>query len=226
MSHPQKALLEEFQYAIHHFVPTLPEEIKEEAQNLHDTLLADKTSDESSIRLAFYTVGVKEYPYRHAYDDLLHTKEEGRLNQLVLEHVEADVRAVLKPHLDSGVHIDELVQSDLLEEKLSPEQLYQVIDGIAVAKSKLGEAIQSHVSADMQAYEDLLSKWKKEARTIEERLKDLLALSKEGDENQQAEIQERVRFLREGFLVTESDPDLQEIEEEILYWNDVFTEEV
>lgn len=225
MSHPQKALLEEFQYAIHHFVPTLPEEIKAEAQKIHDELEADKTVDEITIRRVFHDIGVKEYPYRHAYDELIHTKEEGKLNQLVLEHVEPNVRAVIEPHLNAGVHVDELLRSDLLEEQLSPEQIYQVVDGVAVAKSKLGEAIKTHVSADLAAYDALLKKWTDHAKLIEDKLAELLAFAKKGDETQVNEIKGKVQEFKEGFLVTEPDPDLGEIEEEINYWKETFAEE-
>lgn len=225
MSHPQKALLDEFQYAIHHFVPTLPDEIKAEAQKVHDELMADKTVDEAIIRRSFYEIGVKEYPYRHAYDELIHTKEEGKMNQLVLEHVDDAVRKMIEPHLNSGVHLDELVRSDLLVEALTPEQIYQVVDGIAVAKSKLGEAIKSHVSADANAYDALLKKWTDYAHTIETKLSELLELSKTGDEGQAAEIKGKVQMYKEGFLVTEPDPDLKEIEEEISYWKEAMAEE-
>jgi hypothetical protein len=226
MSHPQKFFLDEFQYAIHHFVPTLPDEIKAEAQKIHDELEADKTADEGMIRRAFHDVGVKEYPYRHAYDELVHTKEEGKLNQLVLEHVEPNVRAIIEPHLTSGVHIDELLKSDLLEENLTPEQVYQVVDGVAVAKSKLGEAIKTHVSSDMDAYDALLKKWQNHANLIETKIAELSELAKDGDEGQAAEIKEKVQHYKEGFLVTEPDPDLKEIEEEIVYWKEALEEGV
>lgn len=225
MFHPHKALLDEFQYAIHHFVPTLPDEIKEEAQKMHDELLADKTVDEGTIRRSFYEIGVKEYPYRHAYDDLIHTKEEGKMNQMVLEHVDESVRKVIEPHLNAGVHLDELVRSDLLAESLTPEQIYQVVDGIAVAKSKLGEAIKSHVSADTNAYDALLKKWNDHVKLIESKLAELSELAKKGDEGQVAEIKGKVQMYKEGFLVTEPDPELKEIEEEISYWKEAFAEE-
>lgn len=218
-------MLDEFQFAIHHFVSTLPDEIKIKAQKVHDDLLSDQTADESTIKRAFYDIGVQEYPYRHAYDELIHTKEEGKMNQLVLEHVEPNVRAVIAPHLESGVHVEELIKSDLLAEKLTPTQIYQIEDGIAVAKSKLGEAIKNHVSADMAAYESLLAKWKQHTESIEVKIDELKALATKGDENQKVEILGRVEFYREGFLVTEVDPDLNEIQKEIEYWNETFAEE-
>ena len=226
MSHPQKALLEEFQFAIHHFVATLPDEIKTKAQQIHDELAADNTADETSIKLAFHDVGIQEYPYRHAYEELISTKEEGKLNELVLEHVDASVRSVIESHLKSGVHIDELMHSDLLENQLSPEQIYQIEDGINVAKSKLAEAIKKHVSDDTASYESLLAKWMNRAKEIETKIEELKSLASKGDENQKQEILSRVQYYREGFLLTEVDPDLEEIKKEIEYWNEAFTEEV
>ncbi len=226
MSHPQKALLDEFQFAIHHFVATLPDEIKTKAQQVHDELAADKTSDETSIKLAFHDIGVQEYPYRHAYEDLIATKEEGKMNQLVLEHVDASVRAVIEPHLKSGVHLDELMRSDLLSEHLTPEQIYQIEDGINVARSKLAEAIKKHVSDDTASYEAMLEKWKNRVKEIEAKIDGLKELAAKGDENQKAEILNRVQYYREGFLLTETDPDLDEIKKEIEYWQEAFAEEV
>ncbi len=226
MSHPQKALLDEFQFAIHHFVATLPDEIKTKAQQVHDELAADKTADETSIKLAFHDVGIQEYPYRHAYEDLIATKEEGKLNELVLEHVDTAVRTVIEPHLKSGVHLDEIMRSDLLEEKLTPEQIYQIEDGINVAKSKLAEAIKKHVSDDTASYEALLAKWMGRAKEIEGKIDELKALAPKGDENQKSEIMNRVQYYREGFLLTETDPDLDEIQKEIEYWKEAFAEEV
>ncbi len=225
MFHPQKALLDEFQFAIHHFVATVPDEIKINAQKLHDALLADKTADETSLKLAFHDIGVQEYPYRHAYEELIHTKEEGKLNQLVSEHVDAPVRAVIEPHLNAGVHLDELMRSDLLSEQLTPEQIYQIEDGINVAKSKLAEAIKKHVSDDNASYETLLAKWTSHAKEIELAITELKAFAEKADENQKQEILNRVQYYREGFLLTETDPDLEEIKNEIEYWQDAFQEE-
>jgi len=226
MSHPHKALLDEFQFAIHHFVPTLPDTIKQEAQKIHDDLLADETTDETTIKQAFHDIGVQEYPYRHAYQELITTKEEGKMNQLVLEHVDGAVKAVIEPLVKDGVYVEELVKSDLIAEKLSPEQVYQIEDGIMVAKSKLAEAIKKHVSDDEAAHEALLKKWQEHTKTIEEKIETLKAFAQKGDETQKTEILNRVQFYKEGFLVTEEDPDPKEIDEEIAYWQEAFEEAV
>ena len=219
-------MLDEFQFAIHHFVSTLPDEIKIKAQKVHDELLANPTADESQIKLAFHDIGVLEYPYRHAYADLIQMKEEGKLNALVLEHVDPPVRAVIEPHLKDGVHLDALLHSHFLTEQLTPEQIYQIEDGINISKRKLGEAIKKHVSDDTASYETILAKWNAYVKMVEAKIAELKALAPKGDDSQKQEILNRVQYYREGFLLTEPDPDLDEIEKEIAYWTETFAEEV
>ena len=144
------------------------------------------------------------------------------MNQLVLEHVDSIVRSVIESLINDGVHLEELVKSDLIVEKLSPEQIYQIVDGIMVAKSKLADAIKKHVSDDEVAYEALLAKWQQKTKEIEEKINELATFAGRGDESQKAEILNRVQYYKEGFLVTEEDPELKEIEEEISYWKEAF----
>ncbi len=225
MSHPHQSALDEFQFAIRHFVPTLPKEIKEEAQQLHDSLLADESADEALLRDAFYNIGVKEYPYRKAYEELTHSSAEAQMKAMVLEHVDETVRAVIKPHLDAGVSLDELFASEIFETQLDAKQRYQVEDGILVSANKLAEKLKSEVGGEADTYHKLVEKWKAHAGEIEKAIQDLEVLAQGGDENQQAEIKDKAARFREGFLVTETDPNLEEVKKEIEYWRDTFAEE-
>jgi len=218
-------MLDEFDYAIKHFVPTLPSEIKKEAQDLLAKLSADAEADETNIRKAFYETGVQEYPHRRAYDELTHTSAEEQMKEMVLEHVDDTVRAVIKPHLESGVHLDELIRSEVFVNELAPDQRYQVEDGIMVAKSKLADAIKGEESDHGAQYKQLFEKWEKHAHEIQAKIDELDVLSQGGTENQQLEIKNKAARYREGFIVTETDPDLDEIKKEIEYWKDSFAEE-
>ncbi|MBI5369790.1 hypothetical protein HZA85_01170 [Candidatus Uhrbacteria bacterium] len=222
MIHSFQLLLDEFAIAIRHFVPTLPKEIKAQATDVLEKLKADPEADEARIKRAFYEIGVLEYPYRRAYQELTSGKANERLKALVLEHVDETVRGVIKPYLDSGVGLEELVKSDLFESQLTPEQRYQVEDGILVASSKLADALKGEVSEDEASYERLVAKWKAQAGDIQKAVDELEALASQGDENQQAEIKGKVARYREGFLITEPDPDLGEVKKEIEYWQETF----
>lgn len=218
-------MLDEFQYAIKHFVPTLPPPIKEEAQRIHDDLSQNEAVDEAAIKHAFYTIGIKEYPYRRAFQELTSSTAEEMLNTMVLEHVDGTVRGVIKPHLDAGVSLEELVSSDLFTESLDAKQRYQVEDGILVAKDKLAENLKTQVGGQAERYQALVGKWTREAEKIQEAIGELEQLAQGGDENQQAEIKNKVARFREGFLITEPDPELDVVKKEIEYWRDTFASE-
>lgn len=225
MPHPHQSMLDEFQYAIKHFVPTLPTPIKEEGQRIHDDLAGKEILDEAAIKRAFYTIGIKEYPYRRAYEELTSSTAEEMLNKMVLEHVDETVRGVIKPHLDEGVSLEELVSSDLFTESLDPKQRYQVEDGILVAKNKLAEILKTKVGEQAAQYQALVDKWTQEAGKIQGAIDELEQLAQGGDENQQAEIEGKVERFREGFLITEPDPELEIVKKEIDYWRDTFAQE-
>lgn len=220
--HPLQSLLNEFAIAIRHFAPTLPKEIKQGAQETLDQLSADPEIDEAAIRRAFYEIGVKEFPYRRAYQELTQGRAAAHLKAMVIEHVDENVRAVIKPYLDSGVGLEELVKSDLFEKQLTPEQRYQVEDGILVASSKLADALKGEVSTEEASYELMVEKWKKRASEIQAAIDELEALASKGDENQRAEILGKVVRYREGFIITEPDPELEEVKKEIEYWKETF----
>lgn len=218
-------MLDEFQFAIKHFAPTVPEAVKAEAQKVHDDIAGNESVDEVAIKKAFYTIGIKEYPYRRAYEELTHSSAETQMKAMVLEHVDETVRGVIKPHLDEGVSLEELVSSKIFSEQLDAKQRYQVEDGILVAKDKLAETLKEQVGDQSDHYKALVDKWSSEAGKIQEALVNLEKFAQGGDENQQAEIKGKVARLREGFLVTEPDPQLEEVQKEIDYWKETFAEE-
>lgn len=222
MLHPHQAFLDELAFAIRHFVPTLPTEIKNEAEAELERMKSNPEVDEKTISDAFHEIGVREFPYRRAYIELTHGKAENEMNALVLEHVEPNVREIIKPHLDSGVSLDELVSSEMFLAQLTKEQQYQVEDGILVARSKLADQLKEHVTSQSETYNQLVEKWKAETQKIQEAITKLEAFASEGDENQRREILDKAVRYREGFLITERDPDLKEIEKEIEYWQDTF----
>ncbi|MEK7615315.1 MAG: hypothetical protein AAB431_02945 [Patescibacteria group bacterium] len=225
MQHPQKSLLEEFQHAIRHFAPTLPKEIKKEAQDIHDQLSEDLKADEMQIRKTFYEVGVKEYPYRRAYQELTEGEAGAQMKMLVLEHVDETVRGFIKPHLDAGVSLEELVKSELFETQLTAEQRYQIEDGILVASSKISDELKVQKNpTESTHYDALVKKWTAHAKEIQKAINEYEALAKRGDDNQRREILEKALEYREGFLVTEPDVELEDVKKEIGYWEEIFKE--
>ncbi len=217
MLHPHQSFLDEFQIAINAFVPTVPAELKIVAQTKHDALAADLNADEITISAALYEIGVQEYPHRQTYHELASKTEEAKRLEMVLEHVDETVRAFLKRHIDNGVPLDEIVRSELFETELNADQRYQVEDAILDTKDHLEEAMHLVVDPASNEYQVALAKWTKHAQTIQTKLEELVALADKDPKNR-AEILGRVAHFREGFSVTERDPELADVENEIEYW--------
>ncbi len=225
MTHPHKSLLDEFKYAIDHFVSTVPEDVTAQANKVLQDMTGNTAVDEVHILSAFHDIGIQEYPHRRAYHELAVTSASGRLNELVIEHVEDSVSSVIKPLLDSGVTLEELVSSDMFTEKLTPEQRYQVEDGILVSKSKLADELAGDISAESDEYKKLLKKWEDHAKEIDAAIGELKTYASGGTNEQKEEIIGKAERFAEGFMVTERDPELEEVRKEIEYWKDTFAEE-
>jgi hypothetical protein len=225
MTHPHQSMLDELSFAIKHFVPTLPEEVTTQANAKLAELSANAEANEEVIKNAFHDIGLQEYPHRKAYEELTHTSAEQKMKDMVLEHVDEAVRGVIKPHLEAGVALDELVNSEIFASQLDPKQRYQVEDGILVATDKLAESLKGEVGDHGDDYKKLLEKWTKHVQDIHVYIDKLSALVPGGTEEQGLEISNKVRTFREGFLLTERDPELEEVKKEVEYWTDSFAEE-
>ncbi|MDG1950380.1 MAG: hypothetical protein P8J32_06240 [bacterium] len=225
MSHPHQSMLEELSIAIKQFVPTIPGELKTLAESRLAEMTENTAMDEKAIQKVFYEIGVQEYPHRRAYTELTHSSAEQKMKDMVTEHVDDDVRAIIKTHLDAGVSLEALIASDIFENELDAKQRYQVTDGILVATQKLAEVLKEEAGSDADAYKKLVDKWTKQAEGIEAAIQKLEQLSEGGTEEQQSEIKSKAARFREGFLVTEHDPELEHVQKEIEYWTDTFAEE-
>lgn len=218
-------MLDEFAYAIKHFVPTVPEELTSLAESRLAEMTENTAMDEKGIQKVFYEIGVQEYPYRRAYNELTHSSAEQKMKDMVVEHVDEDVQKVIKPHLDAGVSLEALTASDIFENELNVEQRYQVEDGMLVAKKKMAEALKEGADANAESYKKLLAKWSKHAEDIEAEIQKLEQMAEGGTEDQQSEIKAKAARFREGFLVTEQDPEMEHVQKEVEYWTDTFSEE-
>ena len=223
--HPYASLLKEYKIAIEHLTPTVPGEIKKEAEETLARLETNPNATEEEIRAALFKTGTAEYPHRHAFQEWGGEKETERRLALVLEHVDETVRAKLNKHLDAGVPLAELLKSHLFETEFTPEERHQIEDGILDADDHVKEELEKAADATTPAYQKLLKKWHGEEEKIMGKINELEAL-KSKDVKWKEEIETRVARFREGFLVTEQDPSLEDVEKEIEYWKGTFGEEI
>lgn len=222
--HPHEYLLKEYQVAINHLAPTVPAEIKDEAQKRHDQLLADPNAAEEKIHEALILTGRAEYPHRHAFNELTKSVRLEKIKEEVLEHVEEVTKKKLEKILASGANIEEAFHSRFFEEEFAPEEKSQIECGMIDAEEHVKEETREIKKADQTAYQILAEKYTKQRDEIQKQIDILRALASH-DKKWEAEILDKAKVFEEGWSVTEKDPDLETVKKEIEYWQGVFGEE-
>lgn len=224
MLHPHEYLLKEFQISIDKLVPLTPPEIIAEAKKLHEELAANVTATEKQIHDALVYVGRKEFPYRKAYEELCSGDEEQRLQLSVKERLEPAVWEKIHEVTHHGVHVLDFVNSRLFEERLSPDERYQVEQAILMAHDVLNRQCNERATERQKSYEELVAKWKEEEEKLQGLITTLRSFA-DRDVKWRDEILGRVATLEEGWSVVERDPSEEEVRKEIEYWTDIFAGE-
>ncbi len=224
MAHPHQHLLEEYKISVDRLVPLTPSSILEEAHKLYDELSANENATQQQIEQALVYIGRKEFPYRKAYQELCASDEEQRLQKLVFDRLEADVKTKIEAITQHGVHVLDYVNSKLFEEQLSSDERYQVEQAILLAHDGLNKQCDERAVTRKQTFEELVAKWKAEEDKLQGLIDQLKEMA-ERDPKWTDEIRGRVETLEEGWSIVERDPQEEEIRKEIEYWTTVLEEE-
>jgi hypothetical protein len=225
MSHPHQSLLREYKFAIDHLAPSVPKEVKDEALKMYESLANDEQASEDQILTALVKTGRAEYPHRHAYHELTGEMAKKKLESMVREHVEPAVQKKLEKLLATGASLSEIVRSALFEEQFTPEERYQVQDGIMDAEEHLKDELVAIIEQDREAYEALVKEKTAQMGEIQKQIDRLKELG-EKDPKWKDEILDKARLFEAGWSVTEKDPELETVKKEIEYWRGTFGEEV
>ena len=217
MTLPHQSFLDQFGMAIKMFAPAIPQKIQDQAIALRATLEANPEATEEQIHDALVTIGRAEFPYRHAYQELVGSVGAAELQEMVLDHVEPNVKAKLEQYLANGVSLEEFVKSDVFEHELSAEERYQVQDGVLDAQEHVQEHGPKMLEEKKAEFEALVQKWTEHEQMMQQKIDELKALAGK-DAKWKEEILDKVKMFEEGWSVVERDPQLQEIEKEIEYW--------
>ncbi len=225
MTHPHKAMLDEFAYALDHLAPTAPKEIASQGRQRHTALSTNPESTVEQIHDALVTIGKQEFPYRKAYQEMIDKTSDARRVELVLEHLEPEVKNKVQHLLDSAVTLEALTKSSIFETDFTAEERYQIEDGILHADEHIKEELPATITKKQAEYDKLVKSWKDKQSKMQEKIEELRVLANK-DPKWQAEILDKVKTLEEGWSVVERDPELLEIEKEIEYWTGTIAEDV
>ena len=224
MAHPHQHLLEEFKISIDRLVPLTPADVSIEAHQLYDELAKNEQATEQQIQQALIHVGRKEFPYRKAYVELCASDEEQRMQTLIFDRLEPEVKTKIEAMTQHGVHVLDYVNSKLFEEQLSSDERYQVEQAILLAHDDLNKQCDDRASKRKQTFEELVAKWKAEEEKVQALIDQLKAMG-ERDAKWADEIRGKAEQLEEGWSITERDPQEEEIRKEIEYYAAVLDEE-
>ena len=223
MSHPHKFLLDEFQVAIDHFVPTISEETVKEAQALHDKFVANEAVDRKEIAEGMIVIGKKTFAFRNAFHDFASGQIEQLLHGKVMEALDPMLQKKIGELLKPDQQITLLVKDTLFEKRFSAGERRAIEEKLLDTKKQLLEEVFSEVVAGSEGYDNMLKHWQGHQLKIELAIDQLEVLAQTAGQWQD-EIEQKVVEFREGFLVTERDPELEEIVQAIDYWKGVVAE--
>jgi len=223
MKHPHQAFLDEYKISIDKLVPLTPSEIKAEALKFHKELSEDVNSTSKQIHQALSLTGRKEYPYRKAYDELCAGDEEQRLQELVFDRIDEDVKKKVHAVTQHGVMIDDYISSDMFEEQLTPQERLQIEQAVLLAEDTLDHQCDERAHKKQLQYDTLVENQKLESSRLQGLIDGLRSMG-DNDPKWKGEIDSVCDRLEEGWSIVERDPSEEEIKKELEYWNTVLNE--
>jgi len=216
-THPHSALLSEWQIAINNFVPTIPEELRQKAQKRLEELANNPQASEKDIRLGLIEVGREEYPHRHAFYDLTNPRQEKVLEERILTKVPPAMNSLLVDFIKTGEEIIDFARSKVFEDNFSPVERIGFERAFLDAKAEAIQILASSISVSSEEYQAAWKIWEDKAQQIERLLEEIDAL-KTVDPKWTSEIEGKVWRFREGFSITEPDPQIEDLRQELENW--------
>ncbi len=224
MTHPHQSFLDELKIAIKELVPLTPEEFIEEANKIYKELQYNPDTTEKQIHQALSLIGRKEYPYRKAYEALCESDEEKRLQVIVFERIEDQLKKKVQEITKNGVMLDDYIDSKLFEEQLTAEERHQIQQAVLAADDILDHQCCERAEKRHIDYHELVKKYQNKVQILQKMIDSLRSLGNE-DLKWKDEINSICDKLEEGWSIVEQDPEEENIKKEIEYWNTVLHED-
>lgn len=220
MPHPHQYLLQEFHIAIQKFVPTVPEDIKEQSFKLYTDLLENESSSEQDIHNALISVGKNEFPHRHAFHELTDSMKDAKQVELLFSKLPAELVEKIKTAM-GGDSLEDMLRSETADTMLTGVERQQIEDVMIDVSEALNDSLKEGINAD--AYKASYEKWQKQMELMQTKIDTIRAFADQS-EKWKEEILGKVAALEEGWSVTEQDPELERLEKEIEYWEGKISE--
>lgn len=214
------ALYGELEFAINHLPPSMPEDTMTRIWEVFRALPKD-TRNEAALRGAMIDIGKREWPHRKAYEAMAMACCSTTQHQMLVDALTPTTRKKFLEIGGNDATMQEVVHSRLFEERLTPEQRYEVQEAALNARLQMHEYMKGQIAARPQEYEERYQAALKEQAAIEAAINDLEKLAVV-DADWTPEIMGRVEQMRLGWSIAEPDVTLDEVQKEIEYWKGTF----
>ena len=210
------ALYYELEFAVKHLPPSIPEEDMKQIWDLFNALKEGGQNDAKAAE-AMIDIGKIEWPHRKAYEAMMMACCSKTQQQMLLESLSDKTR---KKFVDIGgkdATVQEIVHSRAFEEKLTPEERYEVQEAALTARMKMAEFMKGQIAARPKEYAERLQVALKEQAQIDEAISKLENLAGI-DEDWREEILGQVEQMRLGWSIAEPDVSLGDANKAVEYW--------
>lgn len=217
----RNAFLKQIEFGIKHLPPTIPADKQQEI----DALFADLTARGSQLtdeeaRAALIAIGKIEWPYRHAYYAMVMLCCSHTQHDLFLKALTAATRKKFEAIGGKDATVQEVVHSRMFEEKLTPEERYEIQEAALKARLDMHTFMEDQIKQRPKDYENTLTKAMEEQRALQEAMDRLGGMVLQ-DEHWGPEILQKVQQFELGWSITEPDVTVEDVEREIESWKEM-----
>ena len=222
--HPHQYAIGEFQVAINRLVPTVPNEIKEKAQKMHDEMYKNVDITEEEIHTALIDIGKQIYAHRQAFYEVTSEHFVQVQRKHVFKRLGVELGGKMRDHLSPGAKIHEETRKKEFEEVFTPEERATIEKAIVESRNEIDADLLALIDKNRAAYDADVKKWEENKALIEQSIEKLRAMADE-NEKWHDEILGKVGEFEEGWAITEKDPTLEHVQKEIENWQAVLNAE-
>jgi len=216
-----QALINELEFGINHLPPSVPEDIVAEIKIKFAELknLGDKVNEET-VENVVTEIGKMEWPYRRAYHRLVQSCCTQTEFQMMMGKLSPKTKKKFETIGGKDAPLQEVLKSKVFEEKLSPEEWYEIQEAALNAKLEMAEYMKKYIESRKEEFEKYVQEEKQEQKKLEDAIDTLRGMASI-DEHWGPDILSSVQQAELGWSIIEPDVSLGDIQKDIEYWQTV-----
>ena len=181
---------------------------------------ADENVTRDKIEEQIVEIGKAVWPYRKAYEDMVSTYAQEKLEEFFKKHLSAPTLEKFEQFIKAGGNIKDFRRGKEFEEAFTPEENMEIEKALFDVQEDIKEFMKNIVQENQAEYEESLSIYTQKQEDLLNMMQSLKGMASKS-EKWASEILNKVRDLEQGWSVVERDFDEDKIKHEIEYWQGV-----